>query len=197
MGGVQRSLHTSPRRHTSQRFQRKDTHGYSCKTPSLEDSSCYRCMGLRSNIWPPNRKAPYDALRNRGHLSLASWNTLEQYSDEIATSILKPKISPGAWECLEASKSRTPFGFGHCDKKLMAEAMAASSWNGCCLWLWPESRQGWLSGSNEDGPSSDERKSPSCGKGRRDRARAVGLLRLRQHIRRLMVHANLVAMLLQ
>ena len=25
-------------------------------------------------------KAPYDALRNRGHLSLASWNTLEQLS---------------------------------------------------------------------------------------------------------------------
>ena len=27
-------------------------------------------------------KAPYDALRNRGHLSLASWHILEQYSED-------------------------------------------------------------------------------------------------------------------
>ena len=40
-------------------------------------------------------KAPYDALRNRGHLSLASWRVLEQYSDEIATSTLKAKVSQG------------------------------------------------------------------------------------------------------
>ena len=36
-------------------------------------------------------KAPYDALRNRGHLSFASWRILEQYSEEIATSMLKSK----------------------------------------------------------------------------------------------------------
>ena len=46
-------------------------------------------------------KAPYDALRNRGHLSLASWRILEQYSEEIATTYLKERVSPGAWERLE------------------------------------------------------------------------------------------------
>ena len=43
-------------------------------------------------------KSPYDALRNRGHLSLASWSVLEKYSDEIASTLLKPKISQQAWE---------------------------------------------------------------------------------------------------
>ena len=38
-------------------------------------------------------KAPYDALRNRGHLSLASWRILEQYSEEIATTYLKERVS--------------------------------------------------------------------------------------------------------
>ena len=45
-------------------------------------------------------KAPYDALRNRGHLSLASWRILEQYSEEIASTYLKERVSPGAWERL-------------------------------------------------------------------------------------------------
>ena len=58
-----------------------------------------------ADAWHPfgllTGKAPYDALRNRGHLSLASWRLLEQYSEEIATTHLKPKISQGAWERLE------------------------------------------------------------------------------------------------
>ena len=45
-------------------------------------------------------KAPYDALRNRGHLSLASWRILEQYSEEIASTYLKERVSSGAWERL-------------------------------------------------------------------------------------------------
>ena len=43
-------------------------------------------------------KSPYDALRNRGHLSLASWSILEKYSDEIAPTLLEPKVSQQAWE---------------------------------------------------------------------------------------------------
>ena len=46
-------------------------------------------------------KAPYDALRNRGHLSLASWQILEQYSEEIATTYLKERVPSGAWERLD------------------------------------------------------------------------------------------------
>ena len=103
-------------------------------------------------------KAPYDALRNRGHLSLASWNTLEQYSDEIATSILKPKISPGAWECLEWHRNQ-----GHrlvlvtATIAPMAEAMARVLGMDAVYGCGPESRQGWLSGS-ERGWSIPRRK---------------------------------------
>jgi phosphoserine phosphatase len=43
-------------------------------------------------------KSPYDALRNRGHLSLASWSILERYSDEIAPALLEPKVSQQAWK---------------------------------------------------------------------------------------------------
>ena len=59
----------------------------------LENPLCNDCMDARCNIWPLDRKAPYDALRNRGHLSLASWQILEQYSEEIATTYLKERVS--------------------------------------------------------------------------------------------------------
>ena len=37
-------------------------------------------------------KAPYDALRNRGHLSLASWRILEQYSETFFPTDPNPII---------------------------------------------------------------------------------------------------------
>ena len=93
-------------------------------------------------------KAPYDALRNRGHLSLASWKLLEEYSDELATSVLKAKISHGAWERLEWHRSQ-----GHrlvlvtATVAPMAEAMARVLGMDEVYGCGPEVRTGMLSGS--------------------------------------------------
>ena len=103
-------------------------------------------------------KAPYDALRNRGHLSLASWKVLERYSDEIATSVLKAKISTGAWERLEWHRSQ-----GHrlvlvtATVAPMAEAMARVLGMDEVYGCGPEVRTGMLSGS-ERGWSVPRRK---------------------------------------
>ena len=45
-------------------------------------------------------RAFYDAARNRGHLSLASWNVLERYSGELAEHRLKACVPPEAWQKL-------------------------------------------------------------------------------------------------
>lgn len=103
-------------------------------------------------------KAPYDALRNRGHLSLASWRILEQYSDEIAKSVLKAKISKGAWARLEWHRNQ-----GHrlvlvtATVAPMAEAMARVLGMDAVYGCGPKSRSGWLSGS-ERGWSVPRRK---------------------------------------
>ena len=103
-------------------------------------------------------KAPYDALRNRGHLSLASWKILEQYSEEIATTYLKEKVSPGAWERLDWHREQ-----GHrlvlvtATVAPMAEAMARVLGMDKVYGCGPENRAGMLSGS-ERGWSVPRRK---------------------------------------
>lgn len=103
-------------------------------------------------------KAPYDALRNRGHLSLASWRVLEQYSNEVATSTLKAKVSQGAWERLEWHRKQ-----GHrlvlvtATVAPMAEAMARVLGMDEVYGCGPNLRTGWLSGS-ERGWSVPRRK---------------------------------------
>ena len=103
-------------------------------------------------------KAPYDALRNRGHLSLASWRILEQYSEEIATTYLKERVSPGAWERLEWHRKQ-----GHrlvlvtATVAPMAEAMARVLGMDEVYGCGPETRTGMLSGS-ERGWSVPRRK---------------------------------------
>ena len=103
-------------------------------------------------------KAPYDALRNRGHLSLASWRILEQYSEEIATTHLKDKVSSGAWERLDWHRKQ-----GHrlvlvtATVAPMAEAMARVLGMDEVYGCGPEKRIGMLSGS-ERGWSVPRRK---------------------------------------
>ena len=45
-------------------------------------------------------RAVYDAARNRGHLSLASWEVLTKYSEELAQHRLKQHIPQQAWDKL-------------------------------------------------------------------------------------------------
>ena len=103
-------------------------------------------------------KAPYDALRNRGHLSLASWQILEQYSEEIATTYLKDRVSPGAWQRLDWHRKQ-----GHrlvlvtATVAPMAEAMARVLGMDEVYGCGPENRAGMLSGS-ERGWSVPRRK---------------------------------------
>ncbi|DAC55762.1 MAG TPA: hypothetical protein HA320_00445 [Candidatus Poseidoniaceae archaeon] len=103
-------------------------------------------------------KAPYDALRNRGHLSLASWQILEQYSEEIATTYLKERVPSGAWERLDWHRKQ-----GHrlvlvtATVAPMAEAMARVLAMDEVYGCGPENRTGMLSGS-ERGWSVPRRK---------------------------------------
>ncbi|MEC7483529.1 MAG: HAD-IB family phosphatase, partial [Candidatus Thermoplasmatota archaeon] len=103
-------------------------------------------------------KAPYDALRNRGHLSLASWRILEQYSEEIASTYLKERVSSGAWERLDWHRKQ-----GHrlvlvtATVAPMAEAMARVLGMDEVYGCGPETRTGMLSGS-ERGWSVPRRK---------------------------------------
>ena len=103
-------------------------------------------------------KAPYDALRNRGHLSFASWRILEQYSEEIATTVLKSRVSPGAWDQLEWHRKQ-----GHrlilvtATVAPMAEAMARVLGMDEVYGCGPEIRTGILTGS-ERGWSVPRRK---------------------------------------
>ena len=103
-------------------------------------------------------KAPYDALRNRGHLSLASWQILEQYSEEIATTYLKERVPSVAWERLDWHRKQ-----GHrlvlvtATVAPMAEAMARVLAMDEVYGCGPENRTGMLSGS-ERGWSVPRRK---------------------------------------
>ncbi|MBL6743165.1 MAG: HAD-IB family phosphatase [Candidatus Poseidonia sp.] len=103
-------------------------------------------------------RALYDAARNRGHLSLASWNTLEDYSNHLAEHTLKQHISSSAWERLEWHRSQ-----GHrlvlvtATVAPMAEAMAAVLGMDAVYGCGPNERSGVLSGS-ERGWSVPRRK---------------------------------------
>ena len=103
-------------------------------------------------------KSPYDALRNRGHLSLASWAILEKYSDEIAPTLLEPKVSQQAWEKIAWHRQQ-----GHrlvlvtATVAPMAEAMGRILGMDEVYGCGPSNRSGILSGS-ERGWSVPRRK---------------------------------------
>ena len=103
-------------------------------------------------------KSPYDALRNMGHLSLASWAILEKYSDEIAPTLLEPKVSQQAWEKIAWHRQQ-----GHrlvlvtATVAPMAEAMGRILGMDEVYGCGPSNRSGILSGS-ERGWSVPRRK---------------------------------------
>jgi HAD superfamily phosphoserine phosphatase-like hydrolase len=103
-------------------------------------------------------RAFYDAARNRGHLSLASWEVLERYSRQLANEKLKAFIPPQAWEKLAWHREQ-----GHrlilvtATVAPMAEAMAEVLGMDAVYGCGPDVREGILSGS-ERGWSVPRRK---------------------------------------
>jgi len=103
-------------------------------------------------------RAFYDAARNRGHLSLASWDVLERYSTELAENKLKQHVPSEAWEKLAWHRQQ-----GHrlvlitATVAPMAEAMAEILGMDAVYGCGPPERKGVLSGS-ERGWSVPRRK---------------------------------------
>ena len=103
-------------------------------------------------------RAVYDAARNRGHLSLASWDVLSAYSDRLAEDRLKQHIPQQAWDKLTWHREQ-----GHrlvlvtATVAPMAEAMAKVLDMDAVYGCGPPERTGLLSGS-ERGWSVPRRK---------------------------------------
>lgn len=112
--------------------------------------------GFLSNLL--RGRAVYDAARNRGHLSLASWDVLEGYSSQLAEHRLKASVPPQAWEKLAWHREQ-----GHrlvlvtATVAPMAEAMAKVLDMDEVYGCGPPVRTGLLSGS-ERGWSVPRRK---------------------------------------
>ena len=100
----------------------------------------------------------YDATRNRGHFTLASWDVLESLSQDLIKNKLLNRITPEAKECLEWHRKQ-----GHrlvlvsATIAPMAEAMGAQLGMDTIYGCGPEIRNGILSGS-EKGWSVPRRK---------------------------------------
>ena len=103
-------------------------------------------------------RAVYDAARNRGHLSLASWEVLETYSAHLASNVLKQHVSQQAWDRLDWHRKQ-----GHrlvlvtATVAPMAEAMGTLLGMDEIYGCGPEVRRGRLTGS-ERGWSVPRRK---------------------------------------
>ena len=103
-------------------------------------------------------RAVYDAARNRGHLSLASWDVLSAYSNRLAEDRLKQHIPQQAWDKLTWHREQ-----GHrlvlvtATVAPMAEAMAKVLDMDAVYGCGPPERTGLLSGS-ERGWSVPRRK---------------------------------------
>ncbi|MBP03373.1 MAG: hypothetical protein CMA72_01100 [Euryarchaeota archaeon] len=103
-------------------------------------------------------RAPYDAARNRGHFSLASWEVLETLSQDIAKEKLASKITQQARDKLDWHREQ-----GHrlvlvtATIAPMAEAMAEVLGMDAVYGCGPANRSGILSGS-ESGWSVPRRK---------------------------------------
>lgn len=113
-------------------------------------------LGFLTNIL--RGRSVYDAARNRGHFSLASWSILEELSIEIARTKLAARITQEARDSIQWHKTH-----GHrvvlvtATIAPMAEAMAEILGMDEVYGCGPELREGILSGS-ERGWSVPRRK---------------------------------------
>ena len=103
-------------------------------------------------------RAPYDALRNRGHFTGATWSTLETLSEELAEQMLMPRVPQAALDRLAWHRDQ-----GHrcilvtATVAPMAEAMGKQLGMDAVYGCGPAARSGRLSGS-EKGWSVPRRK---------------------------------------
>jgi HAD superfamily phosphoserine phosphatase-like hydrolase len=103
-------------------------------------------------------KSVYDSARNRGHFTMASWESLDKISLELVANKLSQRVSPQARERLNWHREQ-----GHrlvlvtATVMPMAEAMANELAMDGVYGCGPENRQGRLSGS-EKGWSVPRRK---------------------------------------
>jgi len=103
-------------------------------------------------------RAVYDAARNRGHLSLASWDRLTKYADHLAEHRLRDCVPQEAWDRLAWHRDQ-----GHrlvlvtATVAPMAEAMGRVLNMDAVYGCGPAERNGRLSGS-EKGWSVPRRK---------------------------------------
>jgi HAD superfamily hydrolase (TIGR01490 family) len=103
-------------------------------------------------------KSVYDSARNRGHFTMASWESLDKISLELVANKLSKRVSPQARQRLDWHREQ-----GHrlvlvtATVLPMAEAMANELAMDCVYGCGPENRQGRLSGS-EKGWSVPRRK---------------------------------------
>ena len=100
----------------------------------------------------------YDAARNRGHFTLASWQIIENYSQKLASEKLSKKIPKQALDCIEWHREQ-----GHrlvlvsATIAPMAEQMGSVLGMDTVYGCGPDNRSGLLSGS-EKGWSVPRRK---------------------------------------
>lgn len=103
-------------------------------------------------------RAPYDALRNRGHFTGASWATLTSLADELAEEVLMPRVPKDAHDRLAWHREQ-----GHrlvlvtATVAPMAEAMGRRLGMDATYGCGPVDRSGRLTGS-ERGWSVPRRK---------------------------------------
>ena len=103
-------------------------------------------------------RAPYDALRNRGHFTGASWATLTSLADELADEVLMPRVPKDAHDRLAWHREQ-----GHrlvlvtATVAPMAEAMGRRLGMDATYGCGPVDRSGRLTGS-ERGWSVPRRK---------------------------------------
>ena len=103
-------------------------------------------------------RAPYDAFRNRGHFTGATWSTLEGLSEELAEQVLMPRVPQEALDRLAWHRDQ-----GHrcilvtATVAPMAEAMGRQLGMDATYGCGPTERMGRLSGS-ERGWSVPRRK---------------------------------------
>ena len=130
-------------------------------------------------------RAVYDAARNRGHFSLASWEILERYSNQLAEERLSARVPQQAWDRLDWHRQQ-----GH---RLVWSPPRLrpwpKRWPGCCPWTrctvvdprFARSALGFRTGLER---ASQKRKGAGrAGRRESKRSRSQRLLWLRKHAR--------------